>query len=58
MKKVAIIMGSNSDLPIVQPALDMLRKLAIPFEAHVFSAHRTPFQTGNFRQMPRIMVSE
>lgn len=48
MKKVAIIMGSNSDLPIVRPAIDTLQKLAIPFEAHVFSAHRTPVQTAEF----------
>ena len=42
MKKVAIIMGSDSDLPIVSKAFDMLNSLQIPFEAHVFSAHRTP----------------
>ena len=41
MKKVGIIMGSDSDLPVVQKAIDMLRELEIPFEVHVYSAHRT-----------------
>lgn len=42
MRKVAVVMGSDSDLPTVQPCLDTLRKLGIPFEARVLSAHRTP----------------
>ena len=42
MKKVAVIMGSDSDLPVVQKCLDQLKKFGIPFEAHVISAHRTP----------------
>ena len=42
MKKIAIIMGSDSDLPIVTKATDMLKSLDIPFEVHVYSAHRTP----------------
>ncbi len=42
MKKVAIIMGSDSDLPVAKKAADTLRELDIPFEVHVFSAHRTP----------------
>ena len=42
MKKVGIIMGSDSDLPIVKKATDMLSTLDIPFEVHVYSAHRTP----------------
>ena len=42
MKKVAVIMGSDSDLPVVQKCLDQLKKFGIPSEAHVFSAHRTP----------------
>ncbi len=41
-KKVAVIMGSDSDLPIVEKALSQLRELGIPAEAHVMSAHRTP----------------
>lgn len=39
---VGVIMGSSSDLPVMQPALDMLEKFQIPFEVHVVSAHRTP----------------
>ena len=42
MRKVGIIMGSDSDLPVVQKAVDQLRGLGIPFEVHVYSAHRTP----------------
>lgn len=42
MKKVGIVMGSDSDLPIIQKATDMLKTLEIPFEVHVYSAHRTP----------------
>ena len=48
MKKVGIIMGSDSDLPIVQKAFDMLNSLEIPYEAHVFSAHRTPAEARDF----------
>lgn len=48
MKKVGIVMGSDSDLPIVKKATDMLRELGIPFEAHIFSAHRTPLEARNF----------
>ena len=46
MKKVAIIMGSDSDLPVVKPAWEELKKLGIPCEAHVMSAHRTPAAAG------------
>jgi len=42
MRKVAIVMGSDSDLPIMQKAVDMLKKLEIEFEVRVLSAHRTP----------------
>ena len=42
MKKVGIVMGSDSDLPVIRKATDTLRALGIPFEAHVYSAHRTP----------------
>ncbi len=48
MKKVAVIMGSLSDLPVVEPAIKLLKQLGIPFEAHVFSAHRTPGETAAF----------
>ena len=48
MKKAAVIMGSISDLHSVQPAIDLLKELTIPFEAHVYSAHRTPRETSSF----------
>lgn len=48
MKKVAIIMGSDSDLPIVQKAVDVLKSFEVPFEVHVYSAHRTPEEAGVF----------
>ena len=48
MKKVGIIMGSDSDLPVVQKAADTLRSLSVPFEAHVYSAHRTPEEARAF----------
>ena len=48
MKKVGIIMGSDSDLPIIQKTVDTLRALEIPFEVHVFSAHRTPVEARDF----------
>ena len=48
MKKVAVIMGSDSDLPIVEKAIDTLKEFSIPFEVHVYSAHRTPAETKEF----------
>lgn len=48
MKKAAVIMGSDSDLKVVEKAFDMLNELEIPFEAHVFSAHRTPDEAADF----------
>ncbi len=48
MKKVGIIMGSDSDLPVIQKAVAVLRELEIPFETHVYSAHRTPEQAREF----------
>ncbi len=48
MKKVAIIMGSDSDLPVVQKAADTLRTFGVPYEMHVYSAHRTPDQARDF----------
>ena len=44
MKKVAIIMGSDSDLPVVRKAADTLQSFGVPYEMHVYSAHRTPVQ--------------
>ena len=48
MKKIAVIMGSDSDLPVVSKAADTLKNLGIPFEMHVFSAHRTPEEAKEF----------
>jgi 5-(carboxyamino)imidazole ribonucleotide mutase len=48
MKKVGIIMGSDSDLPVVEKAINQLKELEIPFEVHVFSAHRTPDLAAKF----------
>lgn len=48
MKKVGIVMGSDSDLPILRRAMDTLDNLGIPYEAHVYSAHRTPEQARDF----------
>ncbi len=48
MKKIAIIMGSDSDLPIVKKAVDMLKSFDVPYEVHVFSAHRTPEEAKDF----------
>ena len=48
MKKVGIIMGSDSDLPIVQKGIDMLKSLEIPYEVHIYSAHRTPVEARDF----------
>lgn len=48
MKKVGIIMGSDSDLPVVKKAIDTLRDFDVPFEVHVYSAHRTPNEARDF----------
>ena len=48
MKKVAILMGSDSDLPVVKKAADTLASFGVPYEMHVYSAHRTPVQARDF----------
>ena len=48
MKKVRIIMGSDSDLPILRKTMDTLKDLGVPFETHFFSAHRTPLEARDF----------
>ena len=48
MKKVGIVMGSDSDLPVIRKATDQLKSLGIPFEVHVYSAHRTPEEARAF----------
>ena len=53
MKKVGIVMGSDSDLPVVRKAVDTLKSFGIPFEIHVYSAHRTPVQVRDFTENAR-----
>lgn len=53
MKKVAIIMGSDSDLPIVEKAINTLAEYGVPYEVHVFSAHRTPDESAAFASSAR-----
>ena len=48
MRKIAIIMGSDSDLPIVERGINVLREYGVPFEVHVYSAHRTPTEAAEF----------
>jgi 5-(carboxyamino)imidazole ribonucleotide mutase len=48
MKKVGIIMGSDSDLPIIQKTVDMLKAFDVPYEVHIYSAHRTPVEARDF----------
>ena len=48
MKKVGIVMGSDSDLPILRKAMDMLDTLGVPYETHIYSAHRTPVEARDF----------
>lgn len=53
MKKAAVIMGSDSDLPVLESCFKTLKKLDIPYEAHVYSAHRTPFEAARFAASAR-----
>ena len=53
MKKVGIVMGSDSDLPILQKAMDTLAELGIPYECHIYSAHRTPVEAADFARNAR-----
>jgi len=48
MKKVAVLMGSDSDLPIVEKGIKVLEEYGVPFEVHVYSAHRTPKECASF----------
>lgn len=48
MKKVGIVMGSDSDLPIIQKCVDTLKAFEVPFEVHIYSAHRTPVEARDF----------
>ena len=53
MKKVGIVMGSKSDLPVVTGAIDTLKQYGVPFEVHVYSAHRTPDESREFARTAR-----
>ena len=53
MKKVAVIMGSDSDWPVVKGACDQLKAFDIPYEAHILSAHRTPVEAAEFARSAR-----
>lgn len=53
MKKIGIVMGSDSDLPVLEKAIVTLEKFGAPFEVHVYSAHRTPVEAKEFAQNAR-----
>ena len=53
MKKIGIVMGSDSDLKVVEKAAETLREYGVPFEMHVFSAHRTPVEAAGFAKSAR-----
>ncbi len=53
MKKVGIIMGSDSDLPVVEKAIKILKDFSVPYEVHVYSAHRTPKEAKTFAETAR-----
>ena len=53
MKKIGIIMGSDSDLPIIQKAVDVLKSFGAPYEVHIYSAHRTPVEARDFALFAR-----
>ena len=53
MKKVAVIMGSDSDWPVVKGACQQLKEFGIPYEAHILSAHRTPVEAAEFARSAR-----
>ena len=53
MKKIGIIMGSASDLPVVEKAIGVLKEYGAPFEVHVYSAHRTPEEAREFSEKAR-----
>lgn len=56
MKKVAVIMGSDSDLPVVEKAIQTLADFGVPTEVHVCSAHRTPDKASR-RKVPTFLLS-
>ena len=50
MKKIGIVMGSDSDMPVVSKAIDTLKEFEVPYEVHIYSAHRTPQETKAFAE--------
>ena len=48
MRKIGIVMGSDSDMPIVKKAMDTLESFGVPYEVHIYSAHRTPVEARDF----------
>lgn len=48
MKKIGLVMGSDSDLPIVEKSIDILQNFGVPYEVHAYSAHRTPIEAAEF----------
>ena len=53
MKKIGIVMGSDSDLPVIEKAVKILEEFAIPYEVHIYSAHRTPVEARDFAMNAR-----
>lgn len=53
MKKVGIVMGSKSDLPVVEKATSVLKDFGVPYEMHIYSAHRTPAEAAHFANTAR-----
>ena len=53
MKKIGIVMGSDSDMPVVSKAIDTLKELGVPYEVHIYSAHRTPEEAKAFAEGAR-----
>ena len=53
MKKIGIVMGSDSDMPVVSKAIGVLREYGVPYEVHVYSAHRTPDEARSFAEDAR-----
>lgn len=53
MKKIGIVMGSASDMPVVKKAADVLEKFGVPYEMHIYSAHRTPAEAHSFAESAR-----
>ena len=53
MKKIGIVMGSDSDMPVVSKAIDILKQFDVPYEVHIYSAHRTPVEAKEFSEKAR-----